>query len=191
MKTKIILVAVVGLFLILGIGMATGYNHLIDLEEDVSFFQGEIDLRLEQRHDELGLLVTAVNGLQEHAESVYQMVTDARAAYAAAKAAGDQAAMIEADALEALAITSLIAVVEDNDLVTAESGYVGFMIEVASIEASLAYARREYNKAVAEYNAEVRKFPRVLYASLLGFAKSFEYWKMNDGADEVPDVVFE
>ena len=63
--------------------------------------------------------------------------------------------------------------------------------EISSIESSLAVARRDYNEAVQDYNASVRRFPRVLYAGMFGFDKSVEYWKMNDGADEVPVIEFD
>ncbi|MCE9660672.1 MAG: LemA family protein [Burkholderiales bacterium] len=41
--------------------------------------------------------------------------------------------------------------------------------KLASGDATLDFARREFNAAVAEYNAAVRQFPTVLVASLFGF----------------------
>jgi hypothetical protein len=54
------------------------------------------------------------------------------------------------------------------------------------MESALSVARSEYTQSVQSYNAAVRRFSRVLYASMFGFNQSYQYWKINDGADEVP-----
>lgn len=76
--------------------------------------------------------------------------------------------MIAADALEALAMTQLLVVIEDNPLITAGAGYQALIDSISSFESALFVARRDYNDAVADYNIMVRKFPKVLYASLFG-----------------------
>jgi LemA protein len=80
--------------------------------------------------------------------------------------------------------------VEDNPLITATSGYNSLIDEISSTESALSVARRDYNLAVADYNAGVRKFPAVLYAGIFGFEREAVYWKMNEGADEVPVIDF-
>lgn len=176
--------------LILGIGLISGYNSLVTLDEDISGKYSQIENRLQERHDKIGQIVASVSGLQEHAESIYTQITQARAAYAQAVAANDTEAMIEADALEAIALTNLLVVVEDNPLITANAGYYALIDEISAMESALSVARRDYNEAVQSYNTSVRRFPRVLYASLLGFERNLAYWKMNDGADEVPVIDF-
>lgn len=173
--------------LVLGIMLITGYNGLVNLDEDISGKYAQIENRLQERHDKIGQVLGAVSGLQEHAESIYNAITSARAAYAAADSIDE---LIEADAAEALAFSDLLVVVEDNPLITATGGYYALIDEISSMESALSVARRDYNEAVQSYNASVRRFPRVLYASLFGFEKEVEYWKMNDGADEVPVIDF-
>jgi LemA protein len=194
MQKKVILLAamIVPAFLVVIflVGMIFGYNNLVDLDVSIDGKYSQIEVRLQERHDKIPMIVATVEGLQEHAETIYNMITSARAAYASAEASGDMDAMIAADALEAIAITELIAVVEDNPLVTATSGYLALIDEISGIESALAVARRDYNNAVQEYNASVRKFPRVLYASFLGFEKDLSFWRMNEGADEVPVIDF-
>jgi len=190
-KALVITISVlVGLILIIGISLISGYNSLVVADELVSRDFQTIDARLEERHDAIGQIVDSVSGLQEHEATIYQMITDARAAYAQAKAAEDIDAMIEADALEAAAMSQFLVVVEDNPLLIVGSGYQALIDTITSLEAALFVARRDYNLTVADYNIMVRKFPVVLYASLFNFEKSKEYWKMNDGADEVPVINF-
>jgi LemA protein len=190
LKKIIIIVVCSILALILVIGTISGYNSLVDADEAIAADQSQIEIRLQERHDKIGLIVDAITGLQEHEETIYDMITSARAAYATAKTNNDTAGMIEADALESLALSNLLVAVEDNPALTTTGAYGQLIVEISSIEAALAVARRDYNNSVESYNASVRRFPKVLYASLFGFTKSYAYWKMNAGADEIPEVVF-
>ncbi|MGE0003185.1 MAG: LemA family protein [Candidatus Izemoplasmatales bacterium] len=193
MKGKIILgfLSIVVVFvLIVGIGLATGYNKLVDYEVNIDAYYAQIEVRLQERHDKIGEIVAAVEGLQEHAETIYNAITAARQAYADAITSGDMDALIAADAAEAIALTDVLVAVEDNPLITATAGYMALIDECSSMESALAVARRDFNEAVADYNAAIRKFPTVLYAGVVGFTGPKEYWKMNDGAEEVPTIDF-
>jgi LemA protein len=186
---RLIVLGVTGLFLlIIGISLITGYNGLVDMDENIDAKYAQVENRLQERYDKIGQVLGAVNGLQQHAETIYNAITAARAAYAAAASMED---LIEADAAQAVAFTQVLLVVEDNPNITATVGYVALIDEISSIESALSVARRDYNEAVQAYNSAVRRFPRVLYASLFGFERNQAYWKLGDGADEVPVIVFD
>ncbi|MDP3130965.1 MAG: LemA family protein, partial [Bacillota bacterium] len=189
-----IVVAVLVIFVIsVSIMLITGYNSLVDSRAQIEADQSQIDIRLQERHDMLLQLIAAVGGLQLHEQAIYDAIVSARGLYDDAVASGDPDAMIEADAAEADALADFIAyvVVEDNPELTVGAAYYTLMDAIELTEGMLAVARRDYNESVLAYNTSVLKFPRVLYASMFGFASSYEYWKMNDGADEIPVVDFE
>jgi LemA protein len=167
--------------------LVSGYNGLVNLDEDIDAKYSQVENRLQERHDKIGQILGAVSGLQEHAESIYQMITDARAQYASSESLDD---LIQADAAAAVAFTDLLVVVEDNPNITATSAYYALIDEISSMESALSIARRDYNDSVKDYNASVRRFPRIMYASLFNFEKEYDYWKINDGADEVPVIEF-
>ena len=50
-------------------------------------------------------------------------------------------------------------------------------------------ARRDYNNAVRQYNTQVRSFPTVLFASLMGFDQKASF-EAEQGAEQAPDVNF-
>lgn len=181
---------VVAFIVFVGISLIVSYNNLVELDEEINQSYSQIEVRLQERHDKIGQLLGTISGLQEHAETIYNAIVAARQAYADAIAGGDMDALIAADAAEALAITDVLLVVEDNPLITATSGYSALITEIASMEAALAVARRDYNLAVQSFNTKARKFPTVMFVSAFGFDKEVEYWKMNDGADEVPVIDF-
>jgi LemA protein len=191
-KIGIIIGAVTGVIAItLGVMLITGYNGLVTRKQDIGAKESQIEIRLQERHDKITMIVAAVNGLEDYALDVYQMITEAREAYATAHANEDFDGLVSADALESVALTNLIAVVEDNPNIDVTSAYTALIDEISSIESALAVARRDYNTSVLDYNNGVQTFPNIVYASIFGFDKEIEYWKMNDGADEIPAVVFE
>jgi LemA protein len=167
--------------------MITTYNGLVNMDEDIHGKYSQIENRLQERSDKINQIVASVYGLQEHAESIYNAITSARMAY---QSADTMEELIAADAAQAIAFTNLLAVVEDNPNITATSAYNELIYEISMMESTLSVARRDYNLAVQDYNASVRKFPRVFFANLFGFDKSYDYWKINDGADEVPTIDF-
>lgn len=187
------IVAVLGLFImIIVIVFIAGYNGLVDKDENVNSAFSQIDVTLAERYQKITSLVSTVNGLQDHAEDIYNAITEARAAYATASANKDVEGLIEADYLQSLALTDLIALVvsEDNPNISATPAYLTLMDEISSSEAELAYARRVYNLAVEDYNASVRRFPRIIIANMFSFDKERLYWKASDGELEIPEVVF-
>ncbi len=187
------IIAVIGLFImIIIIIVVTGYNGLVDKDENVNSAFSQIEVTLAERYQKITSLVATVNGLQDHAEDIYNAITEARAAYATASANKDVEGLIEADYLQSLALTDLIALVvnEDNPYISAEPAYITLMDEISSSEAELAYARRSYNLAVEDYNASVRRFPRVMIANMFNFDKERVYWKANEGEIEIPEVIF-
>ena len=180
------------ILIIIIVTIIVGYNSLVDKDESVNSTYSQIDVVLAERYQKITDLVASVNGLQDHAEDIYNAITDARAAYTTAKNNNDIEGLIEADYLQSLALTDLIALVvnEDNPYISATPAYMTLMDEISSTEAELAYARRQYNLTVEDYNASIRRFPRVLIAKMFNFESSRIYWKAEDGALDIPEVVF-
>lgn len=190
MKKNIWVFVLIGVILLVVISVIVGYNSLVESDEEVDRTQSEVVNRLNQRQDLIGQLVPTVEGLQEHEKSIYDKITDARIAFADAKNIGDIEGMVEADALQVEAMNQLIVVVEDNPELQTTAAFTGLMDNISAMESSIAQARRDYNNSVSEYNKSVRKFPKMIYASLFGFENDKPYWKMNDGADEIPQIDF-
>lgn len=178
------------LIVITGITLMVGYNRLVDLDESINGRMAQIDNRLQERTDKIDQLVDVVEGYTAVEQSIFTMITEARTSYAAAKLAGDPDGMAEADALQVEAINALLAIVEDNPEIKSNQVYISLMIEISSMESALSTARLRYNESVETYNRSARQFPRVLFVQMFNFDSSKTYWKINDGAGEVPDINF-
>lgn len=178
------------LVLIFSIILVSGYNNLVGLDESITSKYAQVENRLQQRHDTVTQMVQTVSGLQEHEAAIYQMIVDARASYAAAVAAKDLQALAEADALESLAVSQLLAVIEDNPQITVSGSFNNLLDNISSLESTLSVSRRDYNLSVETYNKTVRRFPGVVFASMFNFESSLGYWKIDNGATEVPNIDF-
>ncbi len=178
------------LIVITGITLMVGYNRLVDLDESINGRMAQIDNRLQERTDKIDQLVDVVEGYTAVEQSIFTMITEARTSYAAAKLAGDPDGMAEADALQVEAINALLAIVEDNPEIKSNQVYISLMIEISSMESALSTARLRYNESVETYNRSASQFPRVLFVQMFNFDTSKTYWKINDGAGEVPDINF-
>ncbi len=185
----LIVSAVIGaLVLITGISLIAGYNSLVKLEESINLKMATVDSRLQERKDKIDQLVDVVEGYTTVEQSIYTMITNARTAYAAAKISGNSEDMAEAEALEVQAVNALLAIAEDNPEIRSSSVYISLMIEISSMESALSTARLRYNESVASYNSSARQFPRVLFVNIFNFESTKTYWKIDNGATEVPDI---
>jgi LemA protein len=186
---RIALIVVSLLVVIIGGSLIGGYNSLVDRDIAVDEAFTTIDGRLQQRYDTIGQMVGAIEGLQLQQATIYQMITDARTQYLNAKQSGDVDALVAADAAQAQAMMQLLAIVETNpDGLNVGSLYYSLMDTIASLENQLFVARRDYNDAVAAYNASTRRFPSVLYAQMFGFDRARPYWRLSGDAGEVPVI---
>lgn len=169
--------------LVCGIVTASEYNALVNADETVALQSAGILASLASRDSLVAQLVTTAGTYLNHESEVYQMITDARAEYADAVASGSYTDLINADAATSLALTSLLAVVEDTPELSGDQVIIDLMGAMETLEYTLHVSRTDYNNAVATYNASIRRFPRVLFAKMFGFAEPKPYWSKTDGED--------
>ncbi|HZJ57669.1 MAG TPA: LemA family protein [Clostridia bacterium] len=179
-----IVIGVVALVLILsGIG---GYNNLVNLNEDVSNKLSQIDNQLQLRNDLIPNLVATVKGFAAHEEEILKNVSDARAKLAGASSVGQ---MAEGDAQLTSALSRLLVVVENYPDLKADANFRQLSDNLSGTENRISVARRDYNESATRYNTAIRRFPTNIMAGLFGFDK-VEYFKAQEGAQEVPKVDF-
>lgn len=179
----IVIVAVVALLVIISIG---SYNGLVSGQEKVEEYAANIDAQLQRRADLIPNLVSTVQSYTDHEEAVFTELANARAALAGAKTMSEKA---EADAQLNTALGNLIAIAEAYPELKSSELYRGMMDELEGCENRISYARTEYNNAVKDYNAKIRRFPSVIFANMFGFDAA-DYFQATQGAAAVPSVSF-
>jgi len=171
------------LTIIFGLIFAGGYNNLVDKDVDVDSAYAQVDNRLIQRHALITQLVAVVEGLTTEEQAIYAAITSIRDAYSGNDPIAD-------DVNETEAFNNFLAIVEDNIDIVSDQGYLNLMESISQMESALAIARKDYNDAVAAYNAGVRRFPNIIFAQMFGFEKAKEYWSKDDTNNTVPSINF-
>lgn len=166
-----------------------GYNTIQSLDERAQGYQSQIEVQLQRRADLIGNLVETVKGYAQHEQSVLVGVAEARASLGRAVQSGDAEAMASANTAMTGALGRLIAVVESNPTLKADANFRMLQDELTGTENRIATARGDYNGAVNEYNAYIRRFPAVITAKVTG-AKPRKYFTAAPGSTEAPKVDF-
>ena len=166
-----------------------GYNTIQTLDERAAGYQSQIEVQLQRRGDLIGNLVNTVKGYAAHEEAVFTQVAQARAGLQSAAQSGDAEQMATANNALTSALGRLMVVVEAYPTLKADQNFRMLQDELVGTENRIATARGDYNGAVNEYNAYIRRFPAVLTAKATG-AKARKYFQAAPGTAEAPKVDF-
>jgi LemA protein len=196
MKTSriiaIVLAVVVVLFLSRGCG---SYNRLVSLNEQVNREWANVENVYQRRADLIPNLVNTVKGYAAHEQETLTRVVEARAD--ATKVTIDPSNMTEEDLRRFQqaqgqlnsALSRLIAVAENYPDLKANQNFLELQAQLEGTENRIAVERRTFNETVTTYNSEIKKFPVVLFAGMLGF-KYRPYFEAAEGTEQAPTVQF-
>jgi len=180
----IVIVVILALFLI------TTFNRLVTLRQRVKEAWSDIDIQLKRRHDLIPNLVETVKGYATHESTVFQNVTEARAAAVAAGASATPQQRAQAENVLTGALRSVFAVAENYPQLQAIQEFKDLSENLTATEDKISFARRFYNGNVRDYNTALQTFPTNLFASAFGFGPE-EYFELADATErEAPQVKF-
>ncbi|MBP5290113.1 MAG: LemA family protein [Paludibacteraceae bacterium] len=183
---------------ILGIAVAftsCNYNSLVEQQENVDKAWSEVENQYQRRSDLIPNLVATVKGYAAHEENTLTAVVEARANASSvtiqAEELTDENLARFQQAQDALSqgIGRLMAVAEAYPDLKANENFQELQAQLEGTENRIAVARRNYNEVAQQYNAEIRKFPTLIYAGWFGFNKK-PYFQAAAGADQAPVVEF-
>jgi LemA protein len=170
-------VVAIGIFMV-----AATYNDVIALTRRIDKAWANIEVALQQRHDQLPLLVDAVRGLMTFERDVLTEVTAARAAYSRTAPIPEQAATSE---VTSRAVRTLLMTVERYPALKSAGNVLALQAEIERLEAMIADRRELYNDQVYRYDARIGQVPAVLLASLFGW-RSRPFFDAEPGAAVPP-----
>lgn len=185
-KNHTIWIVIGVIILIFGLSLMGGYNNLVSLNENVETKLSQIDNQLQLRNDLIPNLVETVKGFAAQEKEILQNVTEARAKLAGAS---NMEQMVEGDAELSGALSRLLVVVENYPELKSDANFRQLSDNLSGTENRISVARRDYNEAAQGYNTAIRRFPTNILAGMFNFDK-VEYFKAQEGAQEVPKVDF-
>ncbi|MBI1807331.1 MAG: LemA family protein [Ignavibacteria bacterium] len=199
-RSTIIILAVIGVIVLLGIGMfswATGmYNSLVRLDETVNQAWSQVQNQYQRRLDLIPNLVEVVKGYATHEREVFENVAEARAGVGKLTVTPEVLnnpqmfqRFQEAQSSLSGALSRLLAVAENYPQLKANENFLQLQAQLEGTENRIAVERKRFNEVVQDYNIRVRTFPTSIFAGMFGFAQK-QYFQAEPGAEKAPKVKF-
>ena len=186
MIALIVILIVIAILVMMVVGT---YNRLVGLRQSANNAFADIDVQLKQRQDLIPNLVETVKGYAAHERGTLDEVVAARGAAASATSVEGK---VEAENALSGALGRLFALAEAYPDLKANRNFMQLQGELGDIENKLAAARRFFNNAVAEFNAQAQSFPAVVFAAAMGFGQR-DFFDLGEGraaAQTAPQVKF-
>jgi LemA protein len=180
-------------FALTGLALLTagcGYNTIQTLDEKVNQAQGQIQAQLQRRADLIPNLVNTVKGITKQEDTVFISIANARSRLGGAIQSGNVPEMAAANDALTQGLGRLIAIAENYPDLKSSENFRQLQDQLEGTENRISVARQDYNNAVGEYNAYIRRFPYNLTAKVFGMGKSREYFEAAPGSQEAPKVQF-
>jgi LemA protein len=167
-----------------------GYNNIQTMDERVNQAQGQVQTQLQRRSDLIPNLVSTVKGITKQEDTVFISIANARARLGGAVQSGNVPEMAAANQQLSQGLGRLLAIAENYPQLQSSANFRQLQDQLEGTENRISVARQDYNTAVGEYNAYIRRFPYNLTAKVFGMGTPREYFEAAPAAAEAPKVTF-
>ncbi len=161
--------------------MVSVYNHLINLIEEATNNNKQIDIQLDRRFKVFESLIEVVKKYMDYEKTTLKDVVALRNQAQQAVASGDDKTRMAAENKISTIASGINLVFEQYPDLKANTNAMQLQEEIVSTENKLAYAKQAYNDSVERYNVAKKSF---FEAMVVGFFaalnKTFVYWGLSD-----------
>ena len=196
MKSRnLILIVVLGGILLLGGCACSGYNSLVNLDENVKNKWANVQSDYQRRADLIPNLVNTVKGAANFEQETLTKVIEARSKATSVNInAGEltpekMAQFQQAQGELSGALSRLLVSVERYPELKANQNFLDLQKQLEGTENRIKVSRNDFNGSVQQYNQTVRKFPNNLFAGAFGFPVRPPF-QADAGAERAPSVQF-
>ena len=164
--------------------VVTSYNGVVALRQRADKAWANIEVVLQQRHDQLPSLVNAVRDVMAFEQDVLEEVTRQRARWSPDDAPPAQAAASDGTTA---AVRTLLATVEGYPELKSQGNVLELQAGIERLESMIADRRELYNDTVYRYNTTIATLPALVLAPAFGW-KSREFFSATPEDRARPDV---
>jgi LemA protein len=189
------LLIIIGVLVFLGVWFSGMYNSMVDKQEEATKMWADVETQYQRRADLIPNLVETVKGYASHEKEALTAVMEARAKASSVKidpsnmTAEDMQNFNAAQGGLNSALSRLMVVVERYPDLKANQNFLQLQSQLEGTENRIAVARSNFNEVTTEYNKYIKKFPRVLFAGMMGF-DARPLFESKEGTDVAPEVKF-
>ena len=191
MSTRnIVLLSILGFILLLGGCGCSGYNGLVQKDQNVKGKWANVESDYQRRSDLIPNLVNTVKGAANFEKSTLEAVVNARAQATQTKidvsnlSPEKVAEFQRAQGQLSGAIGRLLVTMEKYPELKATDAFRDLQAQLEGTENRIKVSRNDFNAAVQEYNTSERTFPMVLFSGIFGF-KEKGFFAAEAGAEKV------
>ncbi|MBE6287032.1 MAG: LemA family protein [Mediterranea massiliensis] len=188
-------IAIIAIVAIVAIWAISGYNGLVNMEENVNNQWSNVETQYQRRADLIPNLVNTVKGYATHEQETLQAVIEARSKATQITVNADDltseklAEFQKAQGTITSALGKLLALSESYPDLKANQNFLELQAQLEGTENRINVARTNFNNTAKEYNTAIRRFPKNLLAGLFGFDRR-AYFEAQEGAETAPTVQF-
>lgn len=188
----LIVLGIIVIFVFMGCGQ---YNNLVQQDENVKKVWNNVQSQYQRRADLIPNLVNTVKGEANFERGTLNDVINARARATSTQISPDNLTPENIEKFQQAqgqlsgALSRLLVTVEQYPNLRANDAFRNLQTQLEGTENRIAVARNDFNAAIQTYNTQVRKFPTVIFAGIMGF-KQKEGFKADAGSENVPKVDF-
>lgn len=165
----LVLFIVVAVTVITSVGsLVMIYNSLVQVRNNVDKAWKNIDVLLEQRHDEIPKLVETCAAYMQHERETLDNLTRLRTGY---HQASDVAKKVEIENLINREMQHLNLVMEQYPDLKAIDAFGKVLDRVSALESAIADRREFFNDSINIYNIQIERFPSLIFARLLNYQR--------------------
>lgn len=172
------------------------YNGMVTSEQGVSGKWANVQSEYQRRADLIPNIVEAVKGEANFEKGVLEGVIQARASATQMKLDAKDLTpekikqYQEAQGQIGMAMSRLLSVAEAYPNLKANAAFSELRTQLEGTENRIKVARNDFNKAVQEYNVNVKTFPNNLFAGMFGFQEK-GFFQADAGSQNAPKVNFD
>jgi len=144
--------------------LATIYNGLVALKNDIDKAWANIAVLLKQRHAELIKLLDTTKGYMEFERDTLTKITQARSQYQQAVTIDQK---VQADQSMTSALRGFFAVAENYPELKANTNFQMLQKRISDLESQIADRREFYNDCVNTFNIRIQQVPDTLVAGFM------------------------
>ncbi|MEO9209907.1 MAG: LemA family protein [Ginsengibacter sp.] len=193
MKSKSILLIVLGVLVVLFFWGCTKYNSLIGVDQEVKTKWGNVETNYQRRMDLYSSVIKTIEGSANFEKGTLTEVVNARSKATSMTVNIDDPKSLEAyqnaQAGMQSSFSKLLAVVENYPDLKTTAAFQGFQTQIEGTENRINVARQDYNTAVQSYNLKVKTFPNNIFARMFGYHEK-PFYKSDAGSEKAPNVEF-
>ena len=192
---NLILIVVLALVLIVGGCGCSGYNSMVQLDENVKSKWGNVQSEYQRRTDLIPNLVNTVKGAANFEKSTLTEVIEARAKATQVQVNANDLTpekfqqFQQAQGQLGGALSRLLVTVEQYPNLKANENFQNLQAQLEGTENRIKVSRNDFNSSVQDYNSSIRRFPNSAYAGIFHF-QAKPYFNSQPGSDRAPSVNF-